>query len=118
MEETKAHVLAAGRELLLAAQGALNFCKTYAETQAAPAARPHLIKFFKRALTIADELGKGLAGVAPLKRAAKGVAKPLFDAMEREMRREASRMRHKTRRETPSQRKRTSRKTASRRKGR
>lgn len=96
VEETKAHVMAAGRELLLAARGALFFCKDYVETQVPEASRPNLLGFFQKAIAVADELSRGIAGVATIKKAAEGIAKPLFTAMEREMRREAGKARQRT----------------------
>lgn len=85
MEETKVHVLAAGRELLLAASGALRFCKEYAESSASPGARHELALFFSKAIAVADELGKGLISASSVTRTARSFAKPLFDAMGREM---------------------------------
>lgn len=90
MDETKGHVMAAGRELLFAAEGALKFCRSYVETCVPESSRPNLLNFFQKAITVADELSRGLAGVSALKSAARGVAKPLFTAMEREMKREAA----------------------------
>lgn len=89
MERTKRHVLAAGRELILAAQGALRFCKDYVEFSPPRTSRPHLVNFFQKGISMADELGRGLLEVAPVKRAAEGLAKPLLNVMEREMRGEA-----------------------------
>lgn len=89
MEETKTHIFAAGRELLLAAQGALSFCKDYVETSVPQASRPTLIGFFQKAITVADELGRGISGVSNIRRTAGKIAKPLFTAMASEMKREA-----------------------------
>ena len=88
IDETKEHVLAAGREILLAAQGALRFCRDYAETQASPAARVQLVKFFSKAIAVADELGGSLVRASSLGKAASSVTRPLFEAMSREMRRD------------------------------
>jgi len=87
MEETKEHVLAAGRELLLAADGALRFCRSYAESFASPESRSQLVSFFSKAVAVADELAKGLI-TASGKEAAKKAARPLMDALGREMARE------------------------------
>ena len=89
MERTKQHVLAAGRELLLAAQGALRFCKDYVEFSPPRASHPHLIDFLQRGISMADELGRGLLEAAPVKRAAEGLVKPILNIMEWEMRSEA-----------------------------
>lgn len=88
MDETKQHIMAAGKELLLAARGALFFCKDYVEAQVPEAGRPNLLGFFQKAIAVADELSRGIAGVSTIKRTAAGIAKPLFTAMEREMREE------------------------------
>ena len=53
MEETKEHILAAGRELLLAAHGALKFCQSYAEHSAPTASKPNVAGFFQKALAVA-----------------------------------------------------------------
>ena len=85
MEETKEHILAAGRELLLAANGALKFCEAYVKYSAPKSSRPHLVAFFQKAVSVANELSVGLLGAAPIKQAAKGIADPILDEMEREM---------------------------------
>lgn len=86
IEETKDHILTAGKELLLAAQGALHFCKEYVEKSVPEARRPALLGFFKKAIVVADELGSSISGISTLKRTAEGFAKPFFTAIEREMR--------------------------------
>lgn len=86
VEETRDHILAAGKELLLAAQGALYFCKDYVEKSVPEANRPALLGFFKKAIVVADELGSSISGLSALRRTAEGFAKPFFTAMEREMR--------------------------------
>lgn len=86
IDETKEHVLAAGREILLAAQGALRFCRDYAEEHASPAGRTQMTRFFSKAIAIADDLGGSIVRASSLARAAQGAARPLFDAMSREMR--------------------------------
>ena len=82
---TKAHVMAAGREIMLAAQGALHFCKEYAEKTASPAAKPQLVKFFTRAIAVADEFSKGLITASKLSKAAQRLTAPLFDVIGCEM---------------------------------
>jgi hypothetical protein len=116
MERTKRHVLAAGRELLLAAQGALRFCKDYVEFSPPRASRPHLVNFFQRGISMADELGRGLLEAAPVKRAAEGLAKPILNIMEWEMRSEAK-SRRRARPKTASRKKKrtTKRKTSKKR---
>ena len=89
MEETKAHVLAAGRELMLAAQGALAFCRDYAKSQTPAPQRSQLLGFFSKAIEVADELGKGLTTASHIPGAAKGMAGQIFDAMGREMNEQA-----------------------------
>lgn len=88
IDETKEHILAAGRELLLAAQGALRFCRTYAETQAAPAARSQLSAFFTKAITVADDLSESLSRASSFTRAASTAAAPLLGVLAREIRHE------------------------------
>ena len=83
LEETRVHILVASRELLLAAKGALRFCSQYAE--ASGTSSPHLVKFFKKAIDVADDLSAGLKNIDTLKRAAGAAIRPLFTAMEREM---------------------------------
>jgi hypothetical protein len=85
MEETKEHIMAAGRELLLAAHGALKFCEAYVKFSAPKSSKPHLVAFFQKAVSVADELSVGLLGAAPVKKAAQGIADPILDEMEREM---------------------------------
>ncbi len=93
MEETKEHILAAGRELLLAAHGALRFCLNYAGQAAPEGSRTHVVGFFEKAIAVADELGRGLVQSAPVTDAARKAAGPLMDAMEREMEQQAQRFR-------------------------
>lgn len=99
VEETKAHILAAGREVLLAARGALRFCKSYVETTPESESRPHLIGFFQKAIGVADELGKSILSVSPIGDTARGIAKSIFESMEQEMKRE-SRSKDATKRKT------------------
>lgn len=82
-DETRLHILAAGHELLAAAKGALNFCLNYAE-QAMPGA-PHLTSFFKKAITVAEDLSAGLLDKEGMKKAVKTAMPPLFAMMEMEM---------------------------------
>ena len=84
-DETREHVMAAGRELLLAAKGALGFCLDYVDSSVPPASKANLISFFQKALSVADELSKGIAGAETLTRAAGAMAKPLFTSMAEEM---------------------------------
>lgn len=88
MEETKEHIISAGRELMLAADGALRFCRAYAESFSSPATRSHLVTFFTKAIYVADELAKGLI-TASGKEAVRKAASPVFDALGREMARES-----------------------------
>ncbi len=83
LEDTRVHILVAGRELLLAAKGALRFCSQYAE--ASGTSSPHLVKFFKKAINVADDLSAGLKNIDTIKKAAGAAIRPLFTAMEREM---------------------------------
>jgi hypothetical protein len=118
MEDTKEHILAAGRELMLAADGALRFCRAYAETLSPPASRSQLTSFFSKAIAVADELGKGLVSATCVKRTAQKAAAPIFEAFGREMMRE-----ERTRKATAipkaraQTRKKASGKTAARRSG-
>ena len=115
MERTKQHVLAAGRELVLAAQGALRFCKDYVEFSHPRASRPHLVNFFQKGISMADELGRGLLEAAPVRRAAEGLAKPLLNVMEREMRGEARSRRRARPKTTHRKKKRTTKRKTSKR---
>ena len=86
IEETKGHVLAAGRELMLAAQGALAFCRDYAKSSSSSReTRSQLMKFFSKAMDVADELAKGLVSASHVPGAARGAADRVFDAIGREM---------------------------------
>ncbi|MBI4126371.1 MAG: hypothetical protein HY465_02645 [Deltaproteobacteria bacterium] len=58
--ETKLHVLRAGRELLIAAEGALEFCKHYVEKSGKEPQNQKLMTFFSRALDVVTELGSDL----------------------------------------------------------
>ena len=80
-ETTKVHIIVAGRELLLAAQGALAFCKHYVETNGRERRNPELIQFFTRALTVANDLGRDLTTAEGLKRVISMVIKPLETGM-------------------------------------
>ncbi|HPM40828.1 MAG TPA: hypothetical protein PLY45_00135 [bacterium] len=84
-DETREHIMAAGRELLLAARGALGFCREYVETSVPEGSRANLISFFQKAMAVADELSRGICGAETLKKAAGAAAGPLFTAMAREM---------------------------------
>lgn len=106
MEETKGHILAAGKELMLAADGALKFCLAYAESFSSPSSRSQLVSFFSKAISVADELAKGLI-TASSKGAVKKAASPIFDALGREMARES-----KGRKRAPSRAKRAPAKRA------
>ena len=98
-EETRMHIMLAGRELLLAAQGMLRFCSEYVE--ASSKSSPQLKAFFKHAITVADELGSGLQNIDTIKRAAGNAVKPIFTALEKEMASERrSTKRKKTRKKT------------------
>ena len=59
-DATKEHVLRAGKELLLAARGALKFCQTYVETSNKERNDPKIADFFNKALAVAEELSRGL----------------------------------------------------------
>ena len=83
LEETRVHILVAGRELLLAAKGALRFCSQY--TEVSGTSSPHLVKFFKKAINVADDLSAGLKNIDTIKKAAGAAMRPLFTAMEQEM---------------------------------
>ncbi len=85
MEATKRHILAAGRELLLASQGALRFLKLYVEYAAPSVSRPHLGDFFSRAIEVADELAQEITRVVPVEKVARDVASSVLDAIENEM---------------------------------
>jgi len=85
IEETKEHVMAAGRELLLAARGALGFCREYVETSVPEASRSNLLSFFQKAIDVADELSRGICGASTIKKTAGTLAGPLFTAMANEM---------------------------------
>jgi len=103
MEETKAHVLAAGRELMLAAQGALGFCKDYAKAHASPSSKSQLMSFFSKALEVADELSKGLITASSVHTPVRGVADKIFDAIGNEMKEDArterkAKVKHKAKR--------------------
>lgn len=87
IEETKEHVLAAGRELLFAAKGAIGFIKAYAEKSAEMKSNPELSSFFNKALATADEMGKSLSSVLPVK-SAEGIAKSVLGMMAGEMKSE------------------------------
>lgn len=84
-EETKKHVLAAGREILLAAGGALRFCKNYADATVPSSSRSALFDFFQKAITVADDLGKSITHIPDVKSVADKVVGPLFDLMGQEM---------------------------------
>lgn len=94
-EETKKHVLAAGREILLAAGGALRFCKNYASAAAPPSSRSALFDFFQKAIVVADELGKSITNIPNVKTVADKVAGPIFEMMGQEMAGEKYRKRAK-----------------------
>ncbi len=85
--ETRVHILTAGRELLLAAKGALQFCNKFVENQQTSA--PHVKDFFKKAITVADDLSSGLKSVEAIKRAASSAITPIFTTLENEFAREA-----------------------------
>lgn len=113
MEETKDHVLAAGREIMLAAQGALHFCKEYAEATASPTSKMQLVKFFDKAITVADNLGKTLVNATSITNTARSVAAPLFNAIGKEMKAEDIAKHKVTKKATPKPRKKTKQRTHS-----
>lgn len=87
--ETRIHILTAGRELLLAAKGALQFCSKYVESSQVSA--PHVKAFFKKAINVADDLSSGLRSADMIKRAASSAVKPIFTALEQELAADAKR---------------------------
>ncbi len=103
IDETKEHVLAAGRELLLAAQGALSLCKDYAKASSSPESRSQLMQFFSKAMDVADELSKGLISASRIPGAARGVAGQVFDAIGREMKEQEEQGQERKRREKKQQ---------------
>lgn len=58
--DTKVHILRAGKELLLAAQGALSFCQHYVETSNHEKRNPELALFFAKALSVVNHLTRDL----------------------------------------------------------
>ncbi len=60
LTETKIHVLKASREILLAAEGALSFCKHYVQTSDKERKNPKLATFFSRALDVVGSLAGDL----------------------------------------------------------
>jgi len=116
MDETGEHIMAAGKELLLAAGGALKCCKDYVETSVPEASRTNLLSFFQKAISVADELSRGICGVSTIKRTAGTIAKPLFTAMAKEMKAEREEAEEPT---LPTAKRRAARRAKpSRRKGR
>lgn len=86
MEDTKTHIMTAGKELLLAAHGALKFCKGYVEATMPRESSANLVTFFQKAIGVAEELGRGISGVSTLKSTTDKLARPFFDTISREMR--------------------------------
>lgn len=84
--ETRIHILTASRELLFAAKGALSFCAKFVDASGVDA--PYVKVFFKKAMTVADDLSAGLENMDSLRHAASNAIKPLFTMMEHEMRAE------------------------------
>jgi hypothetical protein len=60
MTATRKHILIAGREIMLAARGALRFFRSFAQSAATPSVRPFLLELFDRAIDIADDFSAGL----------------------------------------------------------
>ncbi|HPW44942.1 MAG TPA: hypothetical protein PKU96_01055 [bacterium] len=83
--DTKNHVMAAGREILLAARGALRFCKDYVENSPDSASKQHLASFFSKAMAVADDLGKSILEISPVKQAAEHIAKSFLSSVGEEM---------------------------------
>ncbi len=95
-DETIQHIMAAGKEILLAAQGALRFCKNYVESTPDSKSKPNLLKFFQNAIKVADDLGGSIIKTSPVAGVAKGMAKNIFDSMESEMSEKPKRRRRRT----------------------
>lgn len=85
MDETKEHVIAAGREILLAAHGALKFCRSYVDTSVSEASKPALLGFFEKAISVADELGHSMMTIEKIKKTADNIARPVFETIAAEM---------------------------------
>jgi hypothetical protein len=64
-ETTKEHALTAGRELLLAAQGMLKFCRKYVETSSEARFKPYLSDIISKAQRVTDDLTKGIVQDVP-----------------------------------------------------
>ncbi len=70
-DDTKDHVLTAGRELVLAAQGMLKFCKMYVDTSSEARFKPCLAGIIEKAKSVADELAREMSADALAKRGTK-----------------------------------------------
>ncbi|OGQ22837.1 MAG: hypothetical protein A3I05_01550 [Deltaproteobacteria bacterium RIFCSPLOWO2_02_FULL_44_10] len=64
--DTKIHILRAGKELLLAAQGVLSFCQHYIETSSHEKRNPELAAFFSKALSVIQSLSRDLKSEKPM----------------------------------------------------
>lgn len=67
-ESTKDHALIAGRELLLAAQGMLKFCKLYVESSSDARFKPYLSDLISKAQNVTDDLAKDIVRDVPVKK--------------------------------------------------
>jgi len=104
-EDTKNHVMAAGREILLAAQGALRFCKDYVESSPDSASKQHLAGFFSRAMAVADDLGKSILEISPVKQAAEQIVKSFLSSVGEEMKNSSNKMPRSHKKPVPKRKK-------------
>ncbi len=82
------HILLAGRELLLAAQGALKFCREYVDHhQNNGRHHPRLAEYFNKALKTTEDLSRGLVPATAFKKAVEKRTSQLADVIEQEMQR-------------------------------
>lgn len=84
-DDTREHILAAGRELMLAAKGALSFINSYMESQKSSSSQDQISSFFHRAISVADQIGRELSNICPKPSHTSAAIKPIIEALASEM---------------------------------
>ena len=104
IDETRGHLIAAGKELLQAAGGALAFFRDAVENASAGAPRPHLMGFLEKATAVAHELSKSISRVSSAQKMAGRFVSPLVAAIEQEMAAEQRKKKKRPQRRTRGRR--------------
>jgi len=86
ISETRAHIFVAGHEILKAAEGVLNYCKSYVESTGNIKDHSNMLVLFSKGITIARELGNSMVKEFPSKGGAGKIFNYFCEIVENEIR--------------------------------